>query len=87
MTKKLILISALILTSIFLSCNSKKPKAEVVKPGDATVFGVYTKPDGTKETTILFLRVVKAIVYDSVQKKDVIKIDSILAIPGSWDYP
>jgi len=87
MTKKLILFSALILTAVFLSCNSKKPKAEVVKPGDATVFGVYTNPDSTKTTAILFRRITEAIVYDSVKKKKIISTDTFWGKPMFLNQP
>lgn len=88
MTKKLIIISALLLTAIFLSCNSgKKTKKEVAQPGDATVFGIYTNKDSTKTAAILFRRIIKTIAYDSVKRREYITVDSIYGYPKFLNLP
>lgn len=73
---------------ILVSCSSKKKTTnQFAKPGDATVFGIYTSADSTKTAAIMFRRIVKTIAYDSVKRQEFISIDTLWGLPKFLNLP
>lgn len=78
--KKVTIIASLIV--LLTSCGSNKSKVEPQQPKEAKIIAVYTKPDSTKQIDVMLRIITKKIVFDSVDKKDEIVVDTIWGRPS-----
>lgn len=80
-----------IVSFFMVSCRGGKSSSEGVegdgKAGDALVFGIYTNPDSSKVEAVMFRRITEVIAYDSVEKKKIIKIDTVYGRPKFENKP
>jgi hypothetical protein len=64
---------------ILFSCNTNKQTPAT--PGNAKIVAVWTKPDSSKEISIMYRSIYKQVLFDSASKTDRIVIDT------AWGYP
>lgn len=76
-----IIFGILAIISLVVGCKNDSGGKIEPQVGDKKLLGVWTKPDSSKQLDIFLLRIVKTVKYDSVKKKDVIIIDSIVGRP------